>query len=96
MTARRRFTGSDLSRVDATREEDIDYAEIPEVTAEQFARGLVHRGLPLRPHKEQVSLRIDADVLDWFRSQGRGYQSRMNALLRAYMEAHRRETRPSG
>ena len=34
--------------------------------------------------KRQVTLRIDADVLDWFRAQGKGYQSRMNAVLRAY------------
>ncbi|MGA3157790.1 MAG: BrnA antitoxin family protein [Steroidobacteraceae bacterium] len=32
---------------------------------------------------------MDSDVIDWFRAQGRGYQSRMNALLRAYMEAHK-------
>lgn len=36
-----------------------------------------------------LSLRVDADVIDWFKSQGAGYQSRMNALLRAYMEAHK-------
>ena len=37
--------------------------------------------------KKAVSLRIDPDVLDFFRSQGKGYQTRMNAVLRAYMEA---------
>lgn len=37
--------------------------------------------------KEPISLRVDADVLTWFRSQGPGYQSRMNAVLRAYMRA---------
>ncbi|HEX7326969.1 MAG TPA: BrnA antitoxin family protein [Casimicrobiaceae bacterium] len=42
------------------------------------------------PTKTLLSLRIDRDVVEWFRAQGRGYQSRMNALLRAYMEAHRR------
>ena len=39
--------------------------------------------------KEQTSIRFDADVLKWFRSQGRGYQTRMNAVLRAYYEAHK-------
>lgn len=87
MSARRTSIRSDLAKVDATRDEDIDYGEIPEMGPEEFARGIVHRGLPLRHHKEQVSLRIDADVLEWFRAQGKGYQSRMNALLRAYVDA---------
>ncbi len=38
--------------------------------------------------KKQITLRIDADVLTWFRSPGKGYQSRINAVLRRYMEAH--------
>ncbi len=37
--------------------------------------------------KQAVSLRLDRDVIDFFKSQGRGYQTRMNAVLRAYMEA---------
>ncbi|MBI5442666.1 MAG: BrnA antitoxin family protein [Deltaproteobacteria bacterium] len=90
MSGRRKPIASDLSRVDATRDEELDYGDIPEVSAEDFARAVVHEGLPVRPTKEQVSLRIDSDVLEWFRKQGKGYQSRMNALLRAYMEAHRR------
>jgi uncharacterized protein (DUF4415 family) len=40
--------------------------------------------------KRHLNLRIDADVVDWFKAQGRGYQTRMNAVLRAYMAAHRR------
>jgi uncharacterized protein (DUF4415 family) len=40
--------------------------------------------------KSLVSLRLDPEVLRWFRAQGRGYQTRMNAALRAYMEAHTR------
>ncbi|KAA6461273.1 hypothetical protein DYQ86_11185 [Acidobacteria bacterium AB60] len=42
-----------------------------------------------RPVKKPVSLRVDADVLDWFQRQGSGYQTRMNAVLRAYVEEHR-------
>jgi uncharacterized protein (DUF4415 family) len=41
------------------------------------------------PKKALLSLRVDADVIDWFKAQGAGYQSRMNALLRAFMEAHK-------
>jgi uncharacterized protein (DUF4415 family) len=42
------------------------------------------------PGKQAVSLRVDRDVLDWFKRQGKGYQSRMNAVLRAYMAAKSR------
>lgn len=69
-------------------DEDIDLSDSPEITPEMFARAVVKRGLDLRPTKEQVTLRIDSDVLAWFRQQGRGYQTNINALLRAYMEAH--------
>jgi len=72
------------------RDEDIDVSEIPEISDEQFARSVVARGLKPASPKKQVALRLDADVLDWFRAQGKGYQSRINALLRAYMKAHRR------
>ena len=42
------------------------------------------------PGKTSVHLRLDADVLEWFRGQGRGHLSRMNAVLRSFMEAHKR------
>ena len=42
-----------------------------------------------KPAKEAISLRVDQDILAWFRNQGRGYQSRMNAVLRAYVESQR-------
>lgn len=80
---------TDWQRVDAMRDEDINFSDIPEVTPEQFARAIARKGLkPLSP-KQQVTLRLDADVLTWFRAQGRGYQTQINALLRAYVEAHR-------
>jgi uncharacterized protein (DUF4415 family) len=80
---------TDWKRVDALRDEDIDLSDIPEVTPEMFARAIARRGLKPIPRKQQVTLRLDADVLDWFRAQGRGYQTQINALLRAYVEAHR-------
>ncbi|MBA2687922.1 MAG: BrnA antitoxin family protein [Gemmatimonadaceae bacterium] len=45
--------------------------------------------------KQAISLRVDDDVLDWFRKQGPGYQSRMNAILRAYMQRMRLAKRPT-
>ncbi len=46
------------------------------------------KGLKPVTQKALLSLRIDSDVVEWFKAQGSGYQSRMNALLRAYMGAH--------
>ncbi len=80
---------TDWKRLDALRDEDIDLSENPELTPEMFAHGIVRRGLKTPPRKRQLTLRIDEDVLEWFRARGPGYQTRINALLRAYVEAHR-------
>ena len=72
-----------MSDADIVRDGDA-----PEWTPAMFARAVARKGLKPAPKKALLSLRIDADVIDWFRGQGAGYQSRMNALLRAYMEAH--------
>ena len=69
----------------AMPDEDIDVTDIPELDEEFFRNAK----LVMPAGKRQVTLRIDADVLDWFRAQGKGYQSRMNAVLRAYVAAHR-------
>ncbi len=80
-------SGTDLKRLDAMTDADIDFSDIPEVTPEMFARGVVRRGLqPIT--KRQLTLRLDSDVIEWFKNQGSGYQTRMNALLRAYMKEH--------
>ncbi len=68
-------------------------AGAPALTPELFARAVARRGLKAVPKKLLLSLRLDSDVVEWFRRQGPGYQSRMNALLRAYMEAHQQEKR---
>ena len=54
-----------------------------------FAKAVARKSLAAIPKKVLLSLRVDTDVIDWFRAQGAGYQSRMNALLRAFMEAHK-------
>jgi uncharacterized protein (DUF4415 family) len=85
-----RKSQTDWARVDAMTDEDIDLSDCPEITPEQFAKAVVRRGgLPSTKNKDQVTLRIDSDVLAWFKQQGRGYQTQINSLLRAYMEAHR-------
>lgn len=78
-----------MDRLRRMRDEDIDLSDIPETTPEMFARTVIRKGLKPVERKKQVTLRLDADVLDWFRAQGRGYQTQINALLRAYVEAHR-------
>ncbi len=80
---------TDWQRLDAMTDQDIDLSDCLEITPELFAKAVVRRGLPAAKNKAQVTLRIDSDVLEWFKLQGRGYQTQINALLRAYMEAHR-------
>jgi uncharacterized protein (DUF4415 family) len=79
---------TDWKRLDALQDEDIDLSDAPEITPEMFAKAVVRRGLKPPPGKQQITIRLDDDVLEWFRAQGKGYQTRINALLRAYMEAH--------
>jgi uncharacterized protein (DUF4415 family) len=79
---------TDWKRLDALQDEDIDLTDAPEITPEMFAKAVARRGLPPPPSKQQITIRLDYDVLKWFRSQGEGYQTRINSLLRAYMEAH--------
>ncbi len=70
-------------------DEQVDTSDIAPIPPERFAKALVRNRLkPVEP-KQQITLRIDADVIDWFRKQGRGYQTRINAILRAYKEAHK-------
>jgi uncharacterized protein (DUF4415 family) len=83
---------TDWKRLDAMKDEDIDLSDIPEIPPEIFARGIVRRGLRPVAGKEQVTLRIDSDVVKWYRRQGPGYQTRINSLLRAYMEEHLRKS----
>ncbi len=82
---------TDWQRLDAMTDQEIDFSDCPEITPEMFAKAVVKRGLKPAPSKAQLTLRLDRDVLRWFKHQGRGYQTRINALLRAYMEAHKLE-----
>lgn len=62
----------------------------PEATAPplaEIAREIARQGLPVAPRKSAISLRLDEDVLEWFKARGPGYQTRINAVLRAYKEA---------
>lgn len=65
----------------AMKDKDIDTSDIPELDDEFFRKAELK--VPL---KQPVTLRLDSDVVAWFKSQGQGYQTRINKLLRAYME----------
>ncbi|HYN21658.1 MAG TPA: BrnA antitoxin family protein [Thermoanaerobaculia bacterium] len=77
------------------KDEDIDFSDIPEITPEMFAGAIVRKGLKPVARKSQITLRIDSEVLEWFRAKGTGYQSQMNAVLRAFKEAHETASRSS-
>jgi uncharacterized protein (DUF4415 family) len=61
----------------------IDLTEMPEWTDEMFARAV--QGKFYRPLKSQLTVRLDSDVLAWLKAQGKGYQTRINAILRQAM-----------
>jgi uncharacterized protein (DUF4415 family) len=70
------------------KEEDIQLTpEYPEADMSHIVKGIARRGLKPVPPKTLVSLRIDTDVLEWFKAQGLGYQTRINAVLRAFRDA---------
>jgi uncharacterized protein (DUF4415 family) len=86
-----RKSRTDWKRVDALKDHKIDFSDIPEVTPEMFARAMVRRGLKPVARKRQLTIRVDSDVLEWYKRQGPGYQTRINSVLRAYMEEHLRK-----
>jgi uncharacterized protein (DUF4415 family) len=72
-----------LRKIAAMPDSEIDTSDIPELTEEQWKNAV--RGRFYRPVKQQITARIDSDVLHWLKSQGKGYQSRMNEILRREM-----------
>ncbi len=79
---------TDLDQVKKMTDKNIIITrEHPEAQIEHIVQGIVRKGLKPVPPKASISLRVDRDVLEWFRTQGAGYQSRMNAVLKAFKEA---------
>ena len=77
----KRRSRTDWKRVDSLRDKDIDHSDIPKQGADFFARAIIWPG-----PKKQITLRLDPDVLAFFRKSGRGYQTTINAVLRKYVE----------
>ncbi|MCG5517435.1 MULTISPECIES: BrnA antitoxin family protein [unclassified Ectothiorhodospira] len=76
---------TDWGRLVKMNDEDIDTQDMPELGEDFFRRAELRV-----PVKKAVTIRLDADVLEWFRGQGAGYQTRINQLLRHYMNAQQR------
>lgn len=79
------LTDAQRAEIDALSEDAIDTSDIPvlrDIASQEFIRGKYYR-----PTKTSTTVRLDSDVLAWLRSQGRGYQTRINAILRREMLA---------
>ena len=91
--AKRMKGETDYARLDAMTDEDIARAVAADPDAAPLDIDWTKARIVLPPGKDNVTLRLDHDVLEWFRSTGKGFHTRMNAVLRAYMEAHRQKPR---
>ncbi len=74
-----------LKELKAIKDEDIDYSDIPELDEEWFKNAV----LVMPDKKIPVSLRLDKEIVDWFKKQGKGYQSQMNAVLKTFVRSQK-------
>ena len=74
----------ELAALAARPDDSLDLSDIPETQASDWHGAT--RGKFYRPIKQQVTVRIDADVIDWLKQQGQGYQTRLNSILRQAMQ----------
>ena len=79
---------TDWKKVDTMTDKDINLSDFPEVSPEKFAKAIVRKGLKPVANKTQITLRLDTEVLNWFKAQGRGYQTNINTLLKAYKDVN--------
>jgi uncharacterized protein (DUF4415 family) len=79
----RKSIKSDLARIDRTKDRDIDYSDIPRLDQTFFKKAT----MAWPPAKRQLTIRLDEDVLAWLKRHGKGYQTRINRILRVVMES---------
>jgi uncharacterized protein (DUF4415 family) len=79
---------TDWKRVEEMTDEEIDTSDIPPLDESFFAKAKVRM-----PKRVSVTMQVDADLLDWFKSQGEEYESLINSALRSYVEDHKEQTR---
>ena len=75
-----------MKKLEEIEDEDIDFSDIPELD-ESFWENAV---IEYPEKKKSVTIRLDTDVLEWFQSRGKGYQTRINSVLRSYVNAHKK------
>ena len=94
-----------LENLKNLKDDDIDFSDIPPITQDMLQEAVITKRdrvngklmvisqIPYmdiaKPQKERLHARIDGDVLQWFKSQGKGYQTHINAVLRAYYQNHK-------
>jgi len=81
----RKHSRTNWKRVDRLKDEEIDYSEVPQLGPDFFTGAVRWPG-----KKKQITLRLDPDVLAFFRKHGKGYQTTINAVLRKYVEGRKR------
>ena len=77
---------TDWERIETMNDEEIDLTDSPELDSAFF-----QEAVPWPIHKKQITMRLDPDVVDFFKSQGKGYQTAINRVLRRYVDAHKHQ-----
>ncbi len=83
-TSTQKKSGTDWQRLRRMKDTDIDFFDVPPVDRSVFQKMVIR----MPEKKAALSIRLDPGVVAWFRNKGRGYQTRINAVLRSYVEAH--------
>ena len=85
------LTPKQKKRLEAIRDDQIDFSDIPEITKEELRTKTFYIGLIPGPGKKKsVTIRLDEDMVKWFKKQGKGWQTKMNWVLRLYFASHRK------
>jgi uncharacterized protein (DUF4415 family) len=79
-------SGTDWQRLRRMKDADIDFSDVPQVDRSVFKKMVIR----MPEKKSALSIRLDPSVVKWFRKKGRGYQTRINAVLRSYVDTHSR------
>ncbi len=85
----RKKSKTDWDKLNSMSDSGIDYSDIPKLSKKIFQNG----ELRMPKSKPLISIRLDSDILEWFKSLGTGYQTRINAVLRMYMDVHKNHKR---
>jgi uncharacterized DUF497 family protein len=78
----KRVSRTNWAKIKSMKDQEIDFSDIPELTDDFFKEAVLWPG-----KKKQITIRLDPDILDFYKGTGKGYQSRINNVLRRYMEA---------